>query len=172
MAPFADPERAAEAAGREEGLGHALVHPCGRHGAVELLERPGPVGLALDEGEDRLGVDRHLGLGALEAVLGKDLLVVRDDPVVDPDHAAVANGVVVGRERRVAFGVVTDVDEELVRSLGDAHEVEELARPGALLVHRNGNPVAPEGVSRGVRAAAGNGCQKRLSGQRLIDAAG
>ena len=172
MTPFADPERASEAAGREEDVGHALVHPRRGHGAVELLERLGPVGLVLDQREDRFGVDRHLGLGALEAVLGEDLLVVGDDPVVDPDHAAVAHRMVVGRERRMALGVVTDVDEELVRSRWDPHEIEELARPGALLVHRDGYPVAPEGVSRGVRAATGDGCQKRLSGQRLIDAAG
>ena len=36
------------------------------------------------------------GLGPLEAVAGEDLLVVHDDPVVDPDHGAVADGMVVG----------------------------------------------------------------------------
>jgi hypothetical protein len=148
-----------------------LVDPRGRHRAIELLEGLGAVRLPLDEGEDRLGVDRHLGLVALETVLGEDLLVVRDDPVVDADDPTVADGVVVGRKSGVALGVVTDVDEELGRFRRHPNEVEELARAGALLVHRHGNPVAPEGVAGGVRAAAGDGCQKRLSRKRLIDAA-
>jgi hypothetical protein len=70
---------------------------------------------------------------------------------VDPDDPAVANRVVVGG--------------------GNADEVEELAGPGALLVHGNRHVVASEGVSRGVGAATGDGCQKGLSCQRLIDAA-
>jgi hypothetical protein len=91
--------------------------------------------LVLDEGEDRFGVDRHLGLVALEAVLGEDLLVVGDDPVVDPDDAAVANRVVVGGQGGVPLRVVPDVHEELGGGLWDTDEVEELTRPGALLVH-------------------------------------
>ena len=41
----------------------------------------------LREREDRLRVDGHLRLGPLERVAGEDLLVVQDDPVVDPDDA-------------------------------------------------------------------------------------
>ena len=65
----------------------------------------------LGEGEDRLGVDRHLGMGALEAVVGEDLLVVDDDAVVDPDHGAVPDLVVVRLDRGMALGVVTYVHE-------------------------------------------------------------
>ena len=67
----------------------------------------------LDEREDRLGVHGHVGLGPLESVGEHLLVVVDDDPVVHPDDRAVADGMVVGLDRRVALRVVTDVDQRL-----------------------------------------------------------
>ena len=80
----------------------------------------------LREGEDRLGVDGHLRLGPLEAVAREDLLVVQDDPVVDPDDAAVPDRVVVRLDPGMALRVVPHVHERLRRlDAGCA------ARPGA-----------------------------------------
>ena len=82
---MSDPERPSEAAGEDE-LRAAFVEPGRRHRAVELLKRLGrPAAGKLREREDDLGVDRHLGLRALDAVLREELVVVLDDPVVDPD---------------------------------------------------------------------------------------
>ena len=72
----------------------------------------------LGEREDRLGVDGHLRLGALEAVAREDLLVVDDDPVVDPDDRAVPDRVVVRLDRGMALRVVAHVDEHLGRAAG------------------------------------------------------
>ena len=91
----------------------ALVEPGGRHRAVQLLERLGAALGVLGEGEDRLGVDGHLRMRALEAVAGEDLLVVDDDPVVDPDDRAVPDRVVVRLDRRMALRVVANVHEHL-----------------------------------------------------------
>ena len=88
-----------------------LVEPGGRHRAVQLLEGLRATLRVLGQGEDRLGVDRHLWMGALEAVVGEDLLVVDDDPVVDPDDGAVPDRVVVRLDRGMALGVVTYVHE-------------------------------------------------------------
>ena len=118
-------------------VGHALVHPRRRHRAVQLLERRrGRCLGVLREREDRLGVDGHLRLRALEAVAGEDLVVVLDDPVVDPDDGAVPDRVVVRLDRRVALRVVADVDEHLVAAVGNVQLVEQLARAGALLDDR------------------------------------
>ena len=123
MPPLSDPERATDAASGKEDVGDALVEPGGRHRAVQALERLGAIALPLDEGEDRLGVDGHIRLRPLEAVVGEDLLVVGDDAVVDPDDASVPDGVVVGREGGVALGVIPYVHELLSRGVGDAHGV-------------------------------------------------
>ena len=73
----ADPERSGNAAGKVQPAREALVDPRGRHRASQLLERRVIGSCELHQGEDRLGVDRHVGLGALDRVLGEDLLVVR-----------------------------------------------------------------------------------------------
>ncbi len=102
---------------------------------------------------------------ALEAVTREDLLVVDDDPVVDPDDAAVPDRVVVREDRRVALREVPDVDEHLAGRVGDGHAVEEAARSRPLLVHRN--PVArAERVAGGVGAALGDPREEGLRGQR------
>ena len=53
--------------------------------------------------------------GARAGVAVEQRVVVDDDPVVDPDDRPVADGMVVGRDRRVALRVVADVDQQLVR---------------------------------------------------------
>ena len=85
--PSAEPERTTDAAGEEEDICPALVHPRGRHRAAQLVECFGQAVGVFGGREDRRGVDGHFQLGADEAVAGEDLLVVHDDPVVDPDHA-------------------------------------------------------------------------------------
>ena len=131
----AEPERPSDAARGEDRAGLALVEPRRRHRAEERLERRRLVPRMGGEREDRLGVDRHprLGAGALE--LGEELVVVDDDPVVDPDHRAVPDGMVVGRDRRVALRVVAHVDEELGGRVGHVDALEKLARGRPLLRH-------------------------------------
>ena len=68
-------------------------------------------------------------------MLGEELVVVPDDPVVDPNDRAVPDGVVVGGEAGVALGVVTDVDEELRRVLRDIDPFEQRGRTGTLLMN-------------------------------------
>ena len=67
----------------------------------------------LHQREDRLRVDRHVLLAALDPVARKKLVVVLDDSVVDTYHAAVANGVVVAPDLRVALRVVADMEKRL-----------------------------------------------------------
>ena len=83
---------------------------------------------ALGEREDDLGVDGHAGLGAGDPVLREELVVVLDDPVVDPDDRAVPDRVVVRGEARMTLGVVADVDEELGRVLGHTDPLEQRGR--------------------------------------------
>ena len=118
MAAGAEPERPADPAGDKDGSGIALVEPGARHRADERLERARLVPGVRGEREDRLGVDGHLRLRAGAAERGEELVVVDDDPVVDPDHRPVAHGVVVGGDRRMTLGVVADVDEQLGRGWG------------------------------------------------------
>jgi hypothetical protein len=132
-----DPQRAAAAAREEEHVRAPLVHPGGGHRAAQLLERLGPAVRPLGQREDRSRVDGHVGLGANEPVAGENLLVVHDDSVVDADHAAVAEGMVVRLDLGVTLGVVTHVDKQLCGVVGDADTVEERARTGALLVDRD-----------------------------------
>jgi hypothetical protein len=107
--------------------------------------------------EDRLRVDGHPRLGARAGVGGKELVVVQDDPVVDPHDRPVPHRVVVGIDRRVALRVVADVHEQLVGALGHRHTLEELRGRRALLHNRridlSGGAI---GVSNGIRAALGN----------------
>ena len=122
-------------------------------------------------GEDRLGVHGHprLRAGALEAA--ENLVVVHDDPVVDPDDRAVPHGVVVGGDRRVALGVVADVDEHLGRVLGNLNPLQEAAGSRPLL-HDGRKALAgpPVGVPHGVGAALGDPGQKGLGSERPIHA--
>jgi hypothetical protein len=124
-------------------------------------------------GEDRLGVDRHLRLGA-GAIMGlEELVVVRDDPVVDPDHRPVAHRVVVGGNRRVALRVVPDMDEQLGRLGRHRDPVEEHRGRRPLL--DDGGVAAPGqaiGVADGVGAALGDRGQERLRGERPLDVGG
>src|SRR5205085_10969568 len=113
--PGADPEWPSDAAYHEDEVGTALVEPGAGHRAAQLLKRTGASLRVLGEREDRLGVDGHLGLGALDAVAVEDLLVVEDDPVVDADDGAVADRVVVRLDRRVALRIVADVEQGFAR---------------------------------------------------------
>jgi hypothetical protein len=115
----ADPERTADAAGEVDHAGLAGVHPGGGHRAAKLLERLAARTERVGQGENRRSVDGHLRVIALEAMHLEDLVVVDDDPVVDPDHLAVADGVVVGLDRRMPLGVVAHVDQDLGRVLWD-----------------------------------------------------
>ena len=148
----------------------ALVDPGGRHRATEFLQRLRLAVGQLGEGEDRLGVDGHPGLGALETVRGEDVVVVQDDSVVDPDHRPVPDGVVVRLDRGMALGVVADVHQDLVGVLGDLDAVEELAGAGALLVDVDAAAV-PIRVPDGVGAALGDTGEQSLSSERPIDLA-
>src|SRR5439155_20811975 len=95
-----------------------------------------PVGVG-GVGEYRRGIDRHSRLAPGTIVVGEQLVVVVDDPVVDADDGAVANRVVVGLDRRVALRIVADVDEDLGRAPWDGHVLDQRARAGPLLVHRD-----------------------------------
>ena len=102
----------------------------------------------------------------------EQLVVVQDDPVVDPDDRPVADRVVVGGDRRVALRVVADVDEELGGRLRHGDPLEELARGRALLRHdRIGVVRAAVGVADGVGAALGDPGQQRLRRERPVDGA-
>jgi hypothetical protein len=136
---------------------------------VQLFESRRPAGRLLGEGEDRLRVDGHAGLRALEAVRREDLLVVDDDPVVDADHRSVADRVVVGSQAGVALRVVAHVDEHLARAHRNCQPVDERARPASLLVHHELDVAAAIGVADGVGSALGDCGQERLSRQGLID---
>jgi hypothetical protein len=101
----------------------------------------------------------------------EELLVVGDDPVVDPDHRAVADGVVVGLDRRMALRVVAHVDERLGRVEGNPDAVEQLARARALLVDAGSAPAAVR-IADGVRAALGDPREQGLGCERPVDARG
>ena len=123
------------------------------------------------EGEDRLGIDAHPRLGARAAVGGEQLVVVDDDPVVDPHDRAMPDGMVVGRDRRMALRVVPDVDEQLVRVLGHADPVEQVAR-GRPLLRDDGIRVllAAICVPDRIGSAVGDTGEQRLRSERPVDA--
>jgi hypothetical protein len=124
------------------------------------------------EAEDRLGVDGHPRLAAGAAVRGEQLVVVQDDPIVDADDRPVPDGVVVRGDRRVALGVVADMDEELGGRLGHVDALEELARRGALLRDdRIGVVGAAVGIADGVGAPLGDPGHQRLRRERPVDRA-
>ena len=121
------------------------------------------------EREDRLGVDRHLGLGALDAIASEKRVVVQHDPVVDADDCAVANGMVVRRDVRVTLREVAHVDQRLPGLLRDGELVEKCARAAAELRHARAALGAAMGVSDGVRAAFGDPREKCLGSECPVD---
>ena len=68
VAAAGEPQRPADATREMEHGGVALVDPGGGHRADELLEHGWGRPVCVDEREDRLGVDRHLGRVPLEPV--------------------------------------------------------------------------------------------------------
>jgi hypothetical protein len=123
----------------------------------------------LHEREDRLRVDRHLRLGTRDPVPLEQLVVVGDDPVVDPDDRAVPDRVVVRGDVRMALREVSDVDEGLA-GLGRNRElVEEPARTAPKLRHARAAARAAVGVADGIRTALGDSGEERLSGERPVD---
>ena len=149
----------------------AFVEPRCRHRAAEVLERAGVAAVCLCGGEDHLGVDGHLGLGALEAVPRHQLVVVQDRAVVDAGDRAVTDRVVVRGDLRMALRVVADVQEDLVRIGRDRDLVEDGARAGLLLVDGQRASGGAEGVPDRVGAALGDRGQQRLGSARPVDAA-
>ena len=123
----------------------------------------------LHQGEDRLGVDRHVGLGPFEAVPGEDLLVVDDDPVVNSDHRAVTDRMVVGEDRGVALRVVANVNERVRRVTRERDRVEQRRRARALLVNRRFGAGATVGVADRIGAALRDPGEKRLGRERSVD---
>jgi len=163
-----EPERATDAPREVEDARIALVDPRGSHRPDELLEHFDASAVRVDEGEDHLGVDGHLGLVPRDAVAGEELVVVRDDPVVDPDDAPVTDGVVVRGDRGMPLRVVAHVDECLPRGRRDDERLEHRAGTGLLLV--DGKRAVPaDRVSHRVRAALGDPGQQCLSRKCSID---
>jgi hypothetical protein len=102
----------------------------------------------------------------------EELVVVHDDPVVDPHDRPVANGVVVRGDRRVTLCVVTHVNERLDGFPRDRDLIEERARAGALLVDLDRAARAAVGVPDGVGAALGDPGEQRLGRERPVDGRG
>ena len=124
------------------------------------------------EREDRLRVDRHPRLGARTREVIEQLVVVEDDPVVNPDDRAVPDGMVVRLDRRMALRVVAHVDEQFGRVGGNVDALEEVARRRPLLRHDGrGVAWAAVGIPDSVGAALSDPREQRLSRQRPIDAA-
>lgn len=167
VAATGEPERTADTPCDVDDVGLALVDPRGRHDADQLLEeaRRGPV--RVDEREDDLGVDRHLRVVPLDPVAREELLVVRDDPVVDPCDAAVADRMIVRRDRGVALRVVTNVDQRLARGMREDNVLEQGARSGLLLVDDE-RAARAVGVADGVGATLGDTGEECLRGERAV----
>ena len=114
-------ERAPEALFCARGVGRPLWIGEGKHGtffastclALEVVEHY--TGVALAKGEVREGTVVPL----------EELVVVEDDPVVDPDDRAVPDRMVVGSDRRVALRVVAHVHEQLVGAVRHRDALEE-----------------------------------------------
>jgi hypothetical protein len=80
-----------------------------------------------------------------------------------------ANGVVVGIDRRMALREVADVNERLPAVSWDLELVEERTRATAQLRHAHGLAGRTVCVPHGVGTALGDPCEERLSGQRPVD---
>ena len=167
----ADPERPAHAAGKVQKLGMPLVEPRGGHRSAEIFEVARAAAGRLGDREDHLGVDGHVALGPLEAVAGHQLVVVEDRAVMDSDDRAVAHGVVVRGDPRVALRVVADVEQNLSRVGGYRDPVEHPARAGALLVEGHRTSRRAVRVPNGVGAPLGDPGQECLGGPRPVDSA-
>ena len=170
VASLAEPHRATGAACEKEGVRLTLVDPGGRHGAAEVLERARVVPGMGGDREDRLRVHAHPRLGAGAGVGGEQLVVVRDDPVVDADDRPVPNGMVVGVDRGVALGVVAHVHQQLRHILGHRDPLEEL-RGGRALLDDGGVFLGSRavGVPDGVGPSLGDGGEQCLRSQRPLD---
>jgi len=119
--------------------------------------------------EDRFRVHGHPRFDARASVGGKQLVVVRDDPVVDPHHRPVAHRMVVGGDRGMPLRVVPDVDEQLVDLLRHRDAVEQLRRRRALLDDGGVRLVrGPVGIADGVSASFGDRSKQGLRGQRPL----
>ena len=122
--------------------------------------------------ENRLRVDGHLGRCAGEAVAGEDLVVVDDDPVVDPDHGPVPDGVVVRLDGRMALRVVTDVHENLRRGRRHMELVQQGGCTRATLVDPDNLIAAAIRIADCIGSPLGDPGQQRLRRERLVDAGG
>ena len=165
MSTACEPQRPADPAGDVQDVGLAVVHPGGRHGADQLLERRATRAELVDEREDRLGVDRHLRLLARDVVPREQVVVVDDDPVVHARDPAVAHRMVVGGNGGVALRVVADVHQHLRRVRGDDDRVEELAGARLLLVHLERGAGAVRVADR-IGAPLGNPREQCLGSKR------
>ena len=123
----------------------------------------------LHEREDRLGVDRHVWLCALDVIASEQRIVVQHDSVVDADDRAVPDGVIVRLDVRVTLCEVAHVNQRLLRLRRNGELVEERARTAAELRHARVARCAAMGISDGVRAALGDPGQKRLGSERPVD---
>ena len=103
---------------------------------------------------------------------GEDLLVVDDDPVVDPDDGAVPDRMVVGEDGGVALGVVTHVHQGLGRVGGQLDRVEQCRGAGALLVNRHVRADATVGVTDRVCTALCDPREQRLGCKGAVDGGG
>ena len=172
VAAAAEPQRPSDAVRGEDGSRLALIEPGGGHRARQRLECPRLVPRVRGQGEDRLGVDGHPGLGTGAGVGGKQLVVVEDDPVVNPDHRPVPHRVIVGGDRRMALRVVADMHENLGRVFRNGDPLEQMPRRRPLLGHdRIAIRRPPIGVTDCIRAAVGDPGQERLRGKRAVDPA-
>jgi len=167
----AKPDRASDAARDRDRVLAPLVDPGGRHRAAESPERLGGALGVGGDGEDRLGVDRHSGLSPRTVVIGEQLVVVENDPVVDANDRAVADRVIVCRDGRMALRVVPDMNQEFGRTLRNGDLVEQRARARTLLVHRHALAGRAVGVTDGVGAALGDSRQESLSRERPLERA-
>ena len=167
-----DPERPRHAAGKVQTAGQAIVEPRRRHGAAQLLERRAVGAAPVHERKDRLGIDRHPGLGALDPVALEDLLVVRDPTVVDADDCPVPDRMVVGEQGGVALRELAHVDERLGGVVWQLDAVEERRCPRPLLVDMHAAVSSAVRVSDGIGTTLGDPGEQGLRGQRPINRRG
>ena len=101
----------------------------------------------------------------------EELVVVRDDPVVDADDGAVPDRMVVGGEGGVALRVIPHMEERRARGRRDRDEIEQLAGAGALLVDGYGSVSGPVGVPGRIGASFRDRGEQNLGCERPVDAA-